>query len=97
MTLRTLLKQPGAFLPVAMSVAALGIVLLYLARNGPAPQADEGSAAHLWQLLMAGQLPLIGYFVVKWLPQAPRQVLTILALQVVVALLAAAPVFLLNW
>jgi hypothetical protein len=92
-----MLKQPSAFLPVAMSLAALSIVLLYLARNGPSPQADEGTAAHLWQLLMAGQLPFIGYFVVKWLLQAPREALPMLGLQVLVALSAVAPVVLLKW
>ena len=66
-----MLKRPSAFLPIAMSLVALATVLLFLARNGPAPQADEGTAAHIWQLLMAGQLPIVLLFAFKWLPQSP--------------------------
>lgn len=93
----TILKRPSAFLPFAMSLAALAVVLLFLARHGPAPQADEGAAAHLWQVLMAAQLPIMLYFAIRWVPQSPRQGLIILALQLGAALAAAAPVFLLRW
>ena len=92
-----MLKRPSAFLPVAMSLVALATVLLFLARNGPAPQADEGTAAHIWQLLMAGQVPIVLFFAFKWLPQSPRQAAPILGLQVGAALAAMAPVFLLRW
>ena len=40
----TLLKRPSAFLPVAMSLLALAIVLVFLASHGPAPQADDALA-----------------------------------------------------
>ena len=93
-----LIKQPSAFLPVAMSLAALatvGIALAVLGRDA-APQPDEGTAAHIWQLLMGGQLPIIAYFALKWLARAPKQTLLILALQLAVALAALAPVYLLG-
>ena len=93
----TLLKHPSGFLPVAMSGAALATLLVYLAWNGPAPQPDEGAAAHIWQLLMAGQVPIVGYFAVRRLPETPRQALPVLALQAAAGLAAAAPVFLLHW
>ena len=93
----TALRRPSAFLPVAMSLGALAVVLIFLALHGPAPQADEGAAAHLWQLLMAGQVPIVVFFAIKWVPQSPRQALPILALQVGAALAAMAPVFLLHW
>jgi hypothetical protein len=80
-----------------MSFAALATVLAYVALNGPAPQADEGAAAHIWQLLMALQVPIVLYFAVKWLPQSPREALAILALQAAAGLAALAPVFLLGW
>jgi hypothetical protein len=57
-----LLKRPSAFVPVAMSVTALFIVLGYAVVFGVARQADEGTAAHMWQLLMAGQVPIIAFF-----------------------------------
>lgn len=91
------LKHPSAFLPVAMSLGALATVLIYLVLHGPAPQADEGAAAHIWQLLMAVQVPFVLFFAIKWVPQSPRQAVPILALQVGAALAAMAPVFLLHW
>ena len=91
------LRLPSAFLPMAMSLAALATVLIVLASHGTAPQADEGAAAHIWQLLMAAQAPIVLYFAIKWVPQSPRQALPILALQVGAALAAMAPVFLLGW
>jgi hypothetical protein len=91
------LKQPSAFLPVAMSLGALAVVLVYLAVHGPAPQEDEGAAAHLWQLLMAAQVPIILFFAIRWVPESPRRAVPILALQVGAALAAVAPVFLLSW
>ena len=97
MTRFALLRKPSAFLPVAMSLAALATVLVYLVRFGVARQPDEGTSAHLWQLLMAAQVPIIAFFAVRWLPEAPRQALPVLALQVGAALAAAAPVLLLGF
>jgi hypothetical protein len=93
----TVLKRPSAFLPVAMSLGALAIVLVALALHGSAPQPDEGGPAHIWQLLMAGQIPIGLFFAVKWVPQEPRHAVPILVLQVIAALAAMAPVFLLHW
>ena len=93
----SMLKHPSAFLPVAMSFGALATIALFIALHGTAPQADEGAAAHIWQLLMAGQAPIVLYFALKWVPQSPRQAVPILALQVGAALAAMAPVFLLHW
>jgi hypothetical protein len=97
MKLASWLKHPSAFLPVAMSLGALATVLLFLALNGPAPQADEGTAAHLWQILMAAQVPIIAFFVIRWVRQSPREAAPILALQIAAALAAMAPVYLLHW
>ena len=97
MTSSTLLKHPSGFLPVLMSLGALASVLVFLAAHGPAPQADEGTAAHVWQLLMAAQVPLVLYFAIRWLPRFPRQALPVLAMQAGAAVTALVPVFLLNW
>ncbi len=90
------MKQPCAFLPLAMSLIALGIVLGHVVLYGAAREADEGTAAHLWQILMAGQIPVVAFFAIKWLPRAPKQTLYILALQAGVALAAIAPVYFLH-
>lgn len=92
----TMMKQPSAFLPLAMSLAALATVLGHVAIFGAAREADEGTAAHIWQLLMIAQVPIITFFAIKWLPRTPRQALQLLALQAGAALAALAPVFLLN-
>jgi hypothetical protein len=78
----SLLKHPSAWIPLAMSLAALTLVLGHALVYGVVHEADEGAAAHFWQLLMAGQLPFIAYFVIEWLPKRTGesfQVLTVLA------------------
>ena len=90
------LKRPSAFLPITMSLLALAIVLFHIAMYGTAREPDEGTAAHLWQLLMAGQIPIIAFFAIRWLPQAPRSALPVLALQAAAGLAAAAPIFILG-
>jgi hypothetical protein len=90
------LRRPSAIIPLAMSLAALGLVLGHTALFGVTHEADEGTAAHLWQLLMAGQIPVIAFFAVTWLPRTPRPALIVLALQLLAGLAAAAPVFLLR-
>ena len=96
MTLPRMIQHPSAFVPVAMSLAALATVLLHVAWFGVVRAPDEGAAAHIWQLLMAAQIPLIAFFAIKWLPRAPKEALAVLALQLAGILAAAAPVFLLK-
>lgn len=92
----TIMKQPSAFVPLAMSLTALAMVLVYVARYGVARQADEGAVAHLWQILMAGQMPIVAYFAIKWLPRAPRQTFYVLVQQAGAALASFALVFFLG-
>jgi hypothetical protein len=92
----SILKKPSALLPLVMSSAALMVVLIHIALFGTAREADEGAAAHLWQLLMAAQVPAVAFFAIKWLPRTPGRALLVLALQACAALAALAPVFFLN-
>jgi hypothetical protein len=91
-----ILKRPSAFLPLAMSLTALAVVLGHIAMYGVAREADEGAAAHIWQLLMAAQMPVLAFFAIKWLPRAPRPTLYVLSLQAGAVLASMAPVFFLN-
>jgi hypothetical protein len=96
-----IIKRPSAFLPLAMSFTALTMLLGaiihgYVTGYRLVREADEGAIAHLWQLLMAGQMPILAFFAIKWLPRAPRETLYVLALQAGAALASMAPVFLLN-
>ena len=93
----SLLKQPSAYIPVLMSLAALAIVLGHVAFVGTAREPDEGAAAHLWQLLIAGQIPVVIFFAITWLPQVPRQALPILAMQAIAGMAALAPVAYFHW
>jgi hypothetical protein len=93
----SLLKRPSALIPVAMSVGALATVVVYASVFGTARQADEGTAAHMWQLLMAGQVPLVAFFAIKWLPTKPRPALVVLGLQVGAAVAAMFPVWWFQW
>ncbi|MGE5251218.1 MAG: hypothetical protein ACM3QS_13515 [Bacteroidota bacterium] len=74
------IKKPSAWLPLLMSLAALTLVLGHAAVYGVVHEVDEGAAAHIWQILMAAQLPIVGYFMVRWLPARPRESLKVLAL-----------------
>lgn len=96
MKFSTMMKHPSAFLPVAMSLAALATVLGHVVMFGVAREADEGAAAHIWQLLMAGQVPVVAFFALKWLQRTPREAIRVLALQAGAVLAALAPVFFLN-
>jgi hypothetical protein len=97
MRLPAMLRYPSAFLPIIMSLGALAVLITYVAIHGTQPQPDEGAAAHIWQLLMAAQIPLILFFAATRVPESPRQAAPVLALQVVAALAAMAPVFLLGF
>jgi hypothetical protein len=95
----SLLRAPSAFIPLLMSSAAIVLLasqLILSAPGGFVREADEGAAAHIWQILMAGQLPFIAFFAVKWLPRVPRSALLVLAMHLFAGLAAAAPVFLLG-
>jgi len=96
MSSSNMMRQPSAFLPVAMSLVALAMVMAHVAIFGAVREADEGTAAHIFQLLMIAQVPIIAFFAIKWLPRTPRQAVWILALQFAAALAALAHVFLLD-
>ncbi|MDD5543799.1 MAG: hypothetical protein PHX83_11550 [Acidobacteriia bacterium] len=90
------LKKPSALLPIGMSLAALAVVGVHIVLYGTARAADEGTAAHLWQILMAGQLPIMLFFAFKWLPRSPKPALLVVSLQILAALAAAAPVYIFS-
>lgn len=94
-----------AWIPILMSGAAMALVLGYIFTGPHAPnlvtengiaRPDEGAAARLWQLLMVLQLPVIGWFALRWLPRAPRMAVAVLACQAVAIVAAAMPVILLE-
>jgi hypothetical protein len=79
-----------------MSATALAIVLIHVVRFGTAREADEGTSAHLWQILMAGQLPIVAFFAIRSLPRNPRPALLVLVIQALAGLAALSPVYYLG-
>jgi hypothetical protein len=82
MMLASLLRRPAAWVPMALSAAALAMIGGYVATRGVVANEDEGAPARIFQLLMLAQLAAIGIFAVRWLPRAPRQALVVLTLQI---------------
>jgi len=81
---------------MAISLAALGTFVAVLVVGHPAREPDEGTGAHLWQLLMAAQLPLAVLFGITWLPAAPRVAALVFAFQAVAIVANLAVVHSLN-
>jgi len=45
--------------PIGMSIAAYLLVLVFVAAHWTGDGRDEGTGAHLFQLLVAGQVPIV--------------------------------------
>jgi hypothetical protein len=80
------MKHWSAILPLAMSLVGLALIFGHVATSGIVRETDEGTAARLWQLLMAAQLPVMAAFALTWLPRAPTRALLVLAVQVLAVL-----------
>jgi len=89
----SLMKKPSGFIPMAMSLAALGVVLGHAAIYGIVHEADEGAAAHIFQILIVAQVPIVAYFAIKWLPRATGEAVRVLALQATAVIAAFASVY----
>ncbi len=90
------IRQPAVFLPLVMSLFALAMVLVHFAIYGIVVESDEGTAAHIFQLLMVAQIPFLAFLAFRWVTLAPRKTLLFIVLQVSTALTAIVAVFLLT-
>ncbi len=91
-----LVRKPSAVVPIVMSLSALVILLVAIATSDGKREPDEGAVAHIWQLLMAGQIPLLAWFAFRWLRHDFRAAIPVLALQIVAFGAALLPVWLLG-
>lgn len=91
-------KLPSACVPIVMSSAALVLVVaaIFLYGASGVRQPDEGAVAHIWQLLMVVQLPVLLFFAIKWMSRAAKRATPILLLQVLMWVAACLPVYLLG-
>ncbi len=90
-------KIPSAWLPIIMSIIAVFLLLIQLVTKGFKPEIDEGAIAHVWQLLVVTQIPVIVFFAFRWLGRSPREAMTVLVMQGLALASAAVPVFVLQW
>lgn len=96
-TVGSVTRKPSAWLPLVLSLASLFVVLGAVLRNGgPIHEADEGAAAHTWQLLMVIQLPVMAFFAIRWLPKALKPALIVLAVLATVVIANFAAVYFLT-
>jgi len=87
----------GAVLPLAMTFAVVAAGLAHAAQvGGFYREADEGTAAHLFQLLMPAQVPIIAVFAATQWPRDPAWTAKVVALQLAAAAALVATVFSLN-
>ena len=82
--------------PVAMSLAAIALLAVAFYTGWEHGMKDEGVVAHLWQLLIGLQLPIIFLFLVTADWNRHWKVARAFLLQVVVLGLAMAPVAILK-
>lgn len=88
-----LLRRPTAYVPIAMSFVALCVVLTAVLVFGAGPAPDEGTAAHLFQLLIVGQAPFVLWSAATSVGSHPREAALVLALQMLAVVVAFTPVF----
>jgi hypothetical protein len=91
-----LINHPLALTPLFMSLSALVIVIAHVAIFGQSKGGNEGATAQAFQVLIAGQTPLVAYFAVKYLPRSPGQALGVITLQIIATLPAFAAVYWLS-
>ena len=90
-------KKASALIPVVMSLIALALVGVEISIHGMRPERDEGALAHLYQLLVVGQVPIISFFVFRWLRRAPFQGLRVVVAQALALAAALIPVHMMGW
>jgi hypothetical protein len=86
----------SAWVPLLCSAVAFAIVLANVFAQLP-PQPDENTSAHLWQLLMVGQLPFVAAFVVTSDWRHWQRPAALLAIQLFAIVAAAVPVWLAGY
>jgi hypothetical protein len=92
-----LLKNPSAWVPLALTAVLFGV--FYLSFAGiipPDPTGDEGTAAHLFQIWLVLEVALVTFFAIKWLPRNPKDALAILFLQLCGVFAGCFPVWYLH-
>lgn len=81
-----------------MSVTAIIMLAEFLIFGGPVVhEQDEGFGAHMFQLLIMVEIPIIVYFVLTWYRRKPKQTIIVLSLQLITLIMAVAPVLIFQF
>ena len=91
--MKSLIRKPSAWIPIVIPILFFGYIATTISTVGIVRQEDEGTAAHLFQLWLALEPFMLGFFALKWFKSARKETLIILAIQIVVALLPISVVF----
>jgi hypothetical protein len=91
-----LLRRPSAFIPLLISGGFLVAFAIGIAQGTLVRQPDEGTGAHLFQILMPLQALVIAFFAITWIPKIPRPAGAVVALQCAAAFSVIAIVFFLG-
>jgi len=89
---RLLINRISAIAPFVMSLAALLLVLVAVATGWDEGEKDEGSAAHIFHVLIALQIPFILAFLMTANWKRFLRVVGVVSLQAAAVAMAFAPV-----
>jgi hypothetical protein len=85
---------------MVLSAGALALVLGYLVvvgtNAGAGSGSDEGAAARIFQLFLAADALAIAIFAIRWLGEARRAAIEVLAIQVLAAAIPVVTIVLLE-
>lgn len=92
---RSTVNRITLILPLVLSAFAFALVMANVLSGVP-PQPDENASAHIWQLLMAAQLPLVILFLATadWRSRSPA---LLFGMQVAAIAAACVPVWLASY
>lgn len=90
------LQNLGAWIPLALSLAGLVMVVVHALIFGVLHEADEGTAAHLFQLLMLLQVPFVLWHLMRFLPVDRARALGVVGMQAALAIVAMSAVLVLT-
>lgn len=95
-------KHPSGFVPLVLSACAIALLASYIAIYGVGSARpdvdvhDEGSAAHIYQLLIGAQILIIPWFALRWGRRDLRAGTTLVALQVLAIIASFGPLWLIE-
>lgn len=89
-----LIKRPSALIPIAISFGLLAMILINIAIHGVVHETDEGTGAHIFQILMVVQVGVILGFAFRWLPVKPKEALHVIVVQILAMIAAFTPLYL---